>query len=142
MPVWLVLSLETRLLHGKRVLVRETRIGRSRGRLSRGAGRTGISIDRRSIERRTQDVLGTPLHCARFETGCGPVGRWIARRGLTTLPLLLNVIRCEMALVGPRPETEEYVLRWKHVVPDYDRRFNVLPGITGLAHVSGYSDAE
>jgi hypothetical protein len=47
-----------------------------------------------------------------------------------------------MALVGPRPETEEYVLRWKQVVPEYDRRFSVLPGLTGLAQVSGYSDVE
>ena len=47
-----------------------------------------------------------------------------------------------MAWVGPRPETEEYVLRWKHVLPGYERRFGVLPGMTGLAQVSGYSDTD
>ena len=44
--------------------------------------------------------------------------------------------------MGPRPETEEYVLRWKHVVPDYDRRFCTLPGMTGLAQLSGYPDTD
>ena len=40
------------------------------------------------------------------------------------------------------PIDQENVLRWKHVVPDYERRFNVLPGVTSLAHVSGYSDSD
>jgi len=47
-----------------------------------------------------------------------------------------------MAWVGPRPETEEYVLRWKQVLPGYERRFGVLPGMTGLAQVSGYPDTD
>ena len=50
--------------------------------------------------------------------------------------MLLNVIRGEMALVGPLPETEERVLRWKDSLPDYERRFTVLPGVTGLAQVA------
>jgi hypothetical protein len=47
-----------------------------------------------------------------------------------------------MALVGPRAETEEHVLRWKQAIPEYERRFTVLPGVTGLAQISGYSDSE
>ena len=141
-PLWAALWVENRLFHGQPLLVRESRIGLSRRRASRRSRRSAISIDRRSIERRTQDLLGIRLDCARFNTSCGPVGRWLERRALEALPFLLNVVRCEMALVGPRPETEEYVLRWKQVVPDYDRRFTVLPGMTGLAQVSGYSDLE
>jgi FlaA1/EpsC-like NDP-sugar epimerase/lipopolysaccharide/colanic/teichoic acid biosynthesis glycosyltransferase len=141
-PLWLALWVETRLLHRRPLLVVESRIGRSRRRNLRRTHRTRISIDRRSIERRTQDLLGIRIRCARFNTAEGRVGRWVARRGLETLPFLFNVLRCQMALVGPRPETEEYVLRWKHVVPDYERRFHVLPGLTGIAQVSGYSDVE
>ena len=56
----------------------------------------------------------------------------------------MNVVRCEMALVGPAPESEERVLRWKDLLPEYDRRFTVLPGVTGIAQLCGGSgmDAE
>jgi lipopolysaccharide/colanic/teichoic acid biosynthesis glycosyltransferase len=42
--------------------------------------------------------------------------------------------------VGPKPEKEELVLRWRNMVPDYPRRFTVRPGLTGLAQVSGIAD--
>ena len=141
-PLWLVLWIDTRLLHGQALLIVESRIGRSRRGNLRRTRRSVISIDRRSIERRTHDLMGVSLRCARFNTSASGLGRWVERRGLDTLPFLLNVLRCEMALVGPRPETEQTVMRWKQVVPDYDRRFTVLPGMTGLAQVSGYSDVE
>jgi FlaA1/EpsC-like NDP-sugar epimerase/lipopolysaccharide/colanic/teichoic acid biosynthesis glycosyltransferase len=142
LPLWFAMWVETRVLHRVPMLIWESRIGRSRRQGIRRSRRTMISIDRRSIERRTQDMLGIRIRCGRFNTSAGPVGRWVEARDLGHLPFLLNVIRCEIALVGPRPETEEYVLRWKHVVPDYERRFTVLPGLTGLAQVSGYSDAD
>jgi lipopolysaccharide/colanic/teichoic acid biosynthesis glycosyltransferase len=64
------------------------------------------------------------------------VGRWLRRTSLDELPQLLNVIRGEMSLVGPRPavpyEVEQYSER--HL-----RRLAVLPGLTGLAQISGRS---
>lgn len=64
------------------------------------------------------------------------VGSWLRRTSLDELPQLLNVIRGEMSLVGPRPavpyEVEQYS-QW-HL-----RRLAVLPGLTGLAQISGRS---
>jgi lipopolysaccharide/colanic/teichoic acid biosynthesis glycosyltransferase len=65
-----------------------------------------------------------------------PVGRWLRRASLDELPQLVNVLRGEMSLVGPRP-----ALAWEaELYHESDhRRFDVLPGITGLWQVSGRS---
>ena len=72
----------------------------------------------------------------RNDTRVTRVGRWLRRTSLDELPQLLNVLRGEMSLVGPRPaipyEVEEYT-DW------HRRRLEVLPGMTGLAQISGRS---
>jgi lipopolysaccharide/colanic/teichoic acid biosynthesis glycosyltransferase len=63
-----------------------------------------------------------------------PVGRLLRRTSLDELPQLLNVIRGDMSLVGPRP-----ALDWEAQMfgAGYERRFAVPPGLTGLWQVSG-----
>ena len=136
-PLWLLLWSEVRRVPGASVLVEEERIGRTRRRNQRRGARGPTPIDRRIVERRTRNFLGSRIRCSRFRTDCGAVGRWVWRRRLDTLPRLLNVIRGEMVFIGPRPEREETVLRWRDSVAGYERRFTVLPGLTGLAQLSG-----
>ncbi len=65
-----------------------------------------------------------------------PLGRILRRTSLDELPQLLNVLRGEMSLVGPRPERPIFVERYRAAHPRYDERHLVAPGITGWAQTS------
>jgi FlaA1/EpsC-like NDP-sugar epimerase/lipopolysaccharide/colanic/teichoic acid biosynthesis glycosyltransferase len=141
-PLWLLSWLEARRAGEGDPFRRLECVGRNRRLAQRRSARGGSPVDRRSIERRTQDLFGARLSCRLFRGDLGPFGRWLTRRHLDRLPLLLNVLRGEMSMVGPRPETQDAVLRWQGLSPEYERRFAVLPGLTGLAQLTGCPDAD
>jgi lipopolysaccharide/colanic/teichoic acid biosynthesis glycosyltransferase len=62
------------------------------------------------------------------------MGRLLRSTSLDELPNLVNVLRGDMSIVGPRPEVPELVEQY---LPEYHRRHSVRPGITGLAQVNG-----
>jgi exopolysaccharide biosynthesis polyprenyl glycosylphosphotransferase len=66
-----------------------------------------------------------------------PIGRFIRRTSLDELPQLLNVLRGDMSLVGPRPERPEFVELFRQDVYRYSDRHRVKSGITGWAQVHG-----
>jgi lipopolysaccharide/colanic/teichoic acid biosynthesis glycosyltransferase len=68
-----------------------------------------------------------------------PACRWMRRCHVDELPQLINVIKGDMSLVGPRPERLEILAKLKERYPDVERRLAVRPGITGLAQIrNGY----
>jgi Undecaprenyl-phosphate glucose phosphotransferase len=66
------------------------------------------------------------------------IGRFLRRWNIDELPQLLNVLRGDMSLVGPRPHALTHDHAWGQKIARYARRHNMLPGITGWAQVNGY----
>ncbi len=66
------------------------------------------------------------------------LGRWLRHYNLDELPQLINVLRGEMSLVGPRPERPTYIENFRHEVPGYMLRHKVRAGMTGWAQVHGW----
>lgn len=81
-----------------------------------------------------------PVLAASHDPRITLVGRFIRATRLDELPQLFNVLKGDMSLVGPRPERTFFIEQFKGIFPDYEYRFLIKPGITGLAQVmSKYS---
>lgn len=66
-----------------------------------------------------------------------PACRWMRATRLDELPQIVNILRGEMSLVGPRPERPELTAQFEAAFPNYARRHEVPPGLTGLAQIHG-----
>ncbi len=65
------------------------------------------------------------------------IGRWLRDLSIDELPQLINVVRGDMSLVGPRPERPEFAAMFARDIARYDDRHRVKSGITGWAQVHG-----
>ncbi|MET3666770.1 exopolysaccharide biosynthesis polyprenyl glycosylphosphotransferase [Caulobacter sp. 1776] len=69
------------------------------------------------------------------------VGRCIRKTSIDELPQLLNVLKGDMSLVGPRPHAQAHDAQYGAAIPGYALRFRARPGLTGLAQIQGLRGA-
>lgn len=126
-PVMLLLALLVRLSSPGPVFFLQERVGRG--------GRPFRIYKLRTMRVNTSGPQVTGGGDARIT----PLGAWLRHWKLDELPQLLNVVRGEMALVGPRPEVPRYVA---HYTPEQQQTLMVPPGITGLSQLRYRNEEE
>ena len=134
-PVLLAVAAAIRLADGGPVLFRQRRIGRHNRQFDVLKFRT-MRVDGADADGHRSTI--------RDDERVTTVGRWLRATSLDELPQLVNVLRGEMSMVGPRPHAvgsrAEDRLFWE-VDPRYWHRHAIRPGVTGLAQVRGFRGA-
>ena len=149
-PLCVLVALAVKLTSRGPVFYTQTRVG-----LDRRAAPDAVPDDRR-----VEDLGGQPFTILKFrsmrvdaEVGgqavwatkadprVTPVGRFIRATRLDEIPQLINVLRGEMNIVGPRPERPSIVVRLREHIPTYPQRHRVKPGITGWAQINHRYDS-
>jgi lipopolysaccharide/colanic/teichoic acid biosynthesis glycosyltransferase len=149
-PVYIFLAILVKLTSRGPVFYSQTRIG-----IDRRAGRASAPS-----HRRIQDLGGQVFTIYKFRTmyvnaeqhsgavwaaKADPrvtrVGQWLRKYRLDELPQLINVLKGDMNIVGPRPERPSIFLKMCKEIPDYAYRQRAKPGITGLAQINQHYDS-
>jgi lipopolysaccharide/colanic/teichoic acid biosynthesis glycosyltransferase len=87
-----------------------------------------------------QDPNGTQIATSKNDNRITPLGKIFRRYRIDELPQLLNVLKGDMSLIGPRPEQPQLAAEYKQIIPQYDLRHEVNPGLSGWAQVNfGYA---
>jgi len=85
------------------------------------------------------EARGGAVWCGKNDPRIIPAARWMRKSHVDELPQLVNIIRGDMSLVGPRPERPELFEDLQREMPNYTDRLAVKPGLTGLAQIrNGY----
>ena len=126
LPLLLLAMAVVLLADGRPVLFRQVRLGQY--------GRPFEVLKLRTMRRNAEK--DGPVFAEADDPRATRVGRILRRLRIDELPQLVNVLRGEMSLVGPRPERPEFIAELAREIPFYTYRLAVPPGLTGWAQVS------
>lgn len=126
LPILLVAAAWIKCTSRGPVFYTQTRVGRY--------GREFKLIKLRTMVDKAEALTG-PVWSQADDPRVTPVGRFLRNTHIDEFPQLLNVLRGQMSLIGPRPERPEIIERLEWDIPEYRERLRVRPGVTGLAQL-------
>ena len=127
-PLMAMIALAVRLDGGPGVLFRQIRVGVD--------GQHFQLLKFRSLRPVDESESSTTWNIS-HDQRLGPVGRLLRKSSLDELPQLMNILRGDMSVVGPRPERPHFASQFRQVYPRYWARHRVPSGLTGWAQVHG-----
>lgn len=128
-PIMLVVAAAIKLCDGGPVFYRQER-------LTQG-GKHFFILKFRSMRVNAEKDGVARLSTGEADPRITPVGRWIRKLRLDELPQLINILRGDMSIVGPRPERPELTEEYARVLPEFKLRLLAKAGLTGYAQVYG-----
>ena len=125
-PVMVVLAIVIKCDSRGRIFYTQERIGKD--------GRKFIIMKFRTMVENAESVTGA-VYAADNDPRITKIGRFLRKWRLDEIPQLVNVIKGDMGLIGPRPEREVFIREFEEKIPFYTQRLLVRPGLTGWAQV-------
>jgi sugar transferase (PEP-CTERM system associated) len=126
LPVLVAVAVAVKATDGGPVLFRQDRVGEG--------GKVFKVLKFRSM--RVDAEKNGPQWAASGDDRVTAIGRFIRRTRIDEIPQVINVLKGEMSFIGPRPERPIFVEQLRQVIPHFDMRHRVKPGITGWAQIN------
>lgn len=127
-PLLIMVALAIRVESKGSILFKQNRLGLN--------GKTFKIYKFRSMVENAEKI-GTGVYSFKGDSRVTKVGSFIRKTSLDELPQLLNILKGEMSIIGPRPTLEYHPWPLNEYTKEQKKRFNLRPGVTGLAQVNG-----